>query len=204
MRRLVAAVRFVFAEFGPLIVFWALAVTLGTKAAIAGSVVFIIGDAAWRWRRGIPFTRIYLLSSALTLVFGTVDLISVTPFMLKYEAVVTNAATGVAFVLGARGAKPMLQEVAEQRQGEPFPERADVRRFFQLFTLLWAGYFFVKATFYFWVGQIMPLPEAMALRSIVGGISLGIMIALSVTQGRRLFMLCRAMGLLPVVAEQGA
>jgi hypothetical protein len=43
----------------------------------------------------------------------------------------------------------------------------------------------------------MPMLEAMALRSIVGGVSLGVMIAISVTQGRRLFFLCRRLGLLP-------
>lgn len=50
-----------------------------------------------------------MLSSALTVVFGTIDLLSATPFMLKYESVVTNAATGVVFAIGAGGAKPMVQ-----------------------------------------------------------------------------------------------
>jgi hypothetical protein len=43
----------------------------------------------------------------------------------------------------------------------------------------------------------MPMLEAMALRSAIGGVSLGLMIAVSVTQGRRLFFLCRRLGLLP-------
>ena len=68
-----------------------------------------------------------------------------------------------------------------------FPEGADVRRFFQIFTLLWALYFFVKAAFYYYLGLVMPLTEAIALRSIIGSVSLGLMILLSVTQGRRLF-----------------
>ncbi len=93
--------------------------------------------------------------------------------------------------------KPMLQEVAEKQRNLTFPEGADIRRFFQLFTLLWAVYFFVKAAFYYWMGAILPLTEAMAVRSIVGGVSLGLMIALSVTQGRRLFFFCRWLGLLP-------
>ena len=48
--------------------------------------------------------------------------------------------------------------------------------------------------------------EAMALRSAIGGVSLGAMIAISVTQGRRLFFLCRRFGLLPKPepAETGA
>jgi intracellular septation protein A len=197
MARITAVLRFIFAEFGPLVVFWGLAFALGTKAAIAGAVLFIIADAIRRRILGIAFTRIYMLAGGLTVVFGTVDLLASTPFMLKYEAVVTNFATGIAFVIGARGPKPMIQEVAEQRQGGPFPEGADITRFFQYFTLLWAFYFFAKAAFYSWTAWTMPLLQAMAVRSLVGSVSLGLMIALSVTQGRRIFLLCRWLGWLP-------
>ena len=43
--------------------------------------------------------------------------------------------------------------------------------------------------------------EAIAVRSVVGSASLGLMVVLSFTQGRRLFLLCQRMGLLPPVAE---
>ena len=113
MARPAAAVRFVFAEFGPLIAFWALALTLGVTRAIAGSILFIVADAAWRWRKGFAFTRLYLLVSELTLVFGAIDLVSVSPFILKYEAAVTNVATGAAFVVGAT-----IVDQTAHRQGQ--------------------------------------------------------------------------------------
>jgi intracellular septation protein A len=199
MHRVAAIARFGLAEFGPLIGFWILSLTLGTKAAIAGAILIILADAVWRHRRSIAFTRIYLLTSGLTLAFGGIDLLSAAPFLLKYEAVITNVITGIVFVLGAYGQKSMIQEIAEQREGKPFPADADIRRFFQLFTLFWAAYFFVKAGFYFWMAWTLPMLQAMALRSVIGGISLGLMIAISVTQGRRLFFLCRKWGMLPVV-----
>jgi len=197
MNRIIAAARFVLAEFGPLIGFWLLVSTLGIKPAIAGSVAIIVVDALWRCWRGLSFTRLYLLTSSLTVAFGLIDLTLVNPFMVKFESVVTNVATGIMFAVGAYGPKSLIQQVAERREGKPFPERADVRRFFQLFTLAWAGYFFVKAAFYLWVAWTLPIMQAMALRSIVGGVSLGLMIAISVTQGRRLFALCQRWGLLP-------
>lgn len=200
MDKLAAAARFVVFEFGPLVAFWALSYTLGVKAAIAGSILVMAADAGWRRLRRISFTRLYLLTSGLTLVFGAVDLMSVQPFLLKYEAAVTNFATGVAFTIGALGAKPLIQDFAEQRQGKPFSGGADIRRFFQLLTLFWAAYFFVKAGFYVWTAWTFPTAQAMALRSLVGGVSLAVMIALSVTQGRRLFVLCRRLGLLPAPA----
>jgi intracellular septation protein A len=194
--------RFAATELGPLIVFSALAAFLGTKAAIGGAIIFIIADALRRYHGRIAVTRLYLFSGVLTLMFGAIDLLAATPFMLRYEAVITNLATGVAFMFGARGAKPMLQELAEKQQNTMFPEGADIRRFFQIFTFLWAVYFFLKAGLYYWVGSIMPLAQAIALRSIVGGASLLVMIYLSTTQGRRLFQLCRRLGLLPQAPER--
>jgi len=116
MSRWIATVRFAAAEFGPLIVFWSLAATLGIKPAILGSILFIVADGARRWLRDLAFTRLYLLVSALTLTFGFVDLVSTSPFMLKYEAAVSNAATGAAFVAGALGETPIIQEIAESRE----------------------------------------------------------------------------------------
>jgi intracellular septation protein A len=196
MSKLGAAVRFALAEFGPLIVFWGLAATLGVKPAIAGSILAIAADAAWRRWKGVSFTRLYLMTSGLALVFGAVDLASTSPFMLKYEAVVTNVVTGVAFIAGALSEKPLIEEVAEQR-GETFVATREIRGFFRLFTLAWAAYFVLKAALYLWIGSTMPMLEAMALRSVGGGVSLGLMILVSVTQGRRLFFLCRRLGLLP-------
>lgn len=187
---------FVATEFGPLALFWALNVTFGVKVAIVGAILSIVLDSAWRWSRGHAFTRLYKLTSGLTLVFGAVDLVAATPFMLKYEAVVTNLFVGAAFAYGAFGEKPMLQEVAERREGA-LPNTPEVRRFFQLFTLAWAVYFVAKAALYFYLALIMPLAEAIAWRSVVGGVSLGLMTLVSVTQGRRLFFLCRRLRLLP-------
>jgi intracellular septation protein A len=194
MTKLAAVARFALAEFGPLIVFWLLTLAFGVKPAILGSIVFILADAVWRWRKRLTFTRLYLLISAL--IFGFVDLVATSPFMLKYEATVSNVATGIAFVVGALGEKPIIQEVAEQR-GQNFVATDETRAFFRLFTLVWAAYFFLKAVLFAWMAWTMPMLEAMALRSVIGGVSLGLMIAVSTTQGRRLFFLCRRFGLLP-------
>lgn len=57
MQRIGAAVRFLFREVGPLVVFWLLAWPVGTKAAIAGTVVFIVGDVIYRRSRRVAFTN---------------------------------------------------------------------------------------------------------------------------------------------------
>jgi intracellular septation protein A len=194
MTRLLAALRFVVAEFGPLLVFWALAWLFSVKVAIAGSLIAILVDSSLRIYRRQPFTRLYLIVSSLTLGFGTIDLFVARPFMLVYEAPITNALTGLAFFFGAFGEKPMLQELAEQRPGANIPPTDEVRRFFRLFTLIWAAYFFLKAAGYLYLAATLPLKEALALRSVLGSLSLALMIALSVSQGRRLFLLFRRLG----------
>jgi intracellular septation protein A len=185
---------FAAAEFGPLIVFLALSTAFNVKIAIAGAVAATLIDAGWRAIAGRPFTRLYLIVTALTLGFGAVDLYVATPFLIVYEAPITNALVGVAFVAGAFGEKPMLMEMAQARSAERFPVTAQTRRFFRLFTLIWAAYFFLKALGYLWLAATLPLAEAVLLRSVLGGISLALMSALSFTQGRRLFDLCRRWG----------
>jgi intracellular septation protein A len=196
--RIIKVLRFALAEFGPLIAFLLLSWRFGVKVAIAGTLMFVLVDGARRLWTSVPLTRIYVLTTALTAVFGTVDLFAASPFMLKYEAVITNVATAIAFAVGAYGKTPLLQEIAEQRQGAPYPDRNDVRRFFELFTLVWAAYFFLKAVAYAWMGMVLPLTQALALRSLVGGLSMAVMLVVSITQGRRLFFLCGRLGLLPV------
>jgi intracellular septation protein A len=197
MARVLGFLRYIVMEFGALIVFWVALYFFGIKPAIAATIIFILLDALYRGRARKPVTRIYVLTSTLAVVFGAIDLYAANPFMIKYEAVITNTVTGIFFVLGARGEKSMLQEMAERRQ--QFPDRPDVRYFFRLFTLFWASYFFIKAAVYLWLGLILPLERALALRVVIGNVSLVAMLALSFLGGRRLFFLCRWLGLLPKV-----
>lgn len=199
MQAVLEFIRYVFAEFGALVVFWAVLYCAGIKPAIGATVLFILIDGGYRWWRKLPVTRIYLLTSGLAVAFGAIDLFATNPFMIKYEAVITNIATGIFFVAGAgaRGEKSLIQEVAERRS--EFPDRADVRYFFRLLTLIWAAYFFIKAAVYLWIGMILPLEQALALRTVLGGASLACMLAISFLGGRTLFFLFRRLGLLPVV-----
>jgi hypothetical protein len=60
----------------------------------------------------------------------------------------------------------------------------------------------LKAVVYFWMGMVLPLTQAFALRSFVGGLSMAIMLVVSITRWRRLFFLCGRLGLLPAGATQ--
>lgn len=166
-------------ELGPLAIFWGLMWTVDLKIAIAVGVVLLLGDAAFRYWRGMPITKLYVLSGVLTVAFGAVDLWAETPFMLKYEDVITSLVIACVLGWGARGEKSMIQKLVEEQHGDAFEDGADIRRFFKLFTLLWAAYFVLKAVAYLWMGAVMPMEEALKVRPVVGMVSLGAMMVLS-------------------------
>ncbi|MFT9026412.1 hypothetical protein [Acetobacter indonesiensis] len=182
-------------EAGSLLVFWVLASLFSLRVAIAGTLVFIIWDAVRRYRNGRSFPRLWIIINTLAILFGVIDLISISPFLLPYEAVLTNLITAVCFTVSAFGSTSLVQEIVEERQGFPFPpDRLELKAYFRAFTLVWAGYFVAKAGLYFWLLQHFPLTRALALRSVIGPLSLFIMIGISM-QGKRVFLLCQRLGL---------
>jgi intracellular septation protein A len=200
MQRFLPALRSGLLEFGPLLTFWVLLWTVDLKIAIGVGVACMLVDAAYRRWRKLPITKLYLLSAGLTLLFGCIDLFAQTPFMLKHEDVITSVVIAVAFAWGARGEKSMIQGIVEQQQGDAFEDGPDIRRFFKLFTMLWAGYFLLKAGVYLWLGEILPIDQALTVRPMVGMVSLGAMILLSM-KAQLLFDLAVEAGLLPKVAD---
>jgi intracellular septation protein A len=198
MARLLGLLRYAFAEFGSMIVFVVGLYGFGIKPAIVATIVWIVGDAIQRAVRRAGFPQVWLFANGLVVVFGGVDLYAATPFMLRYEPVVTNALTGLVFAAGAFGDKPVIQLLAEAR-GRSFPEGAEIRRFFQVLTFIWVTYFIAKAALYYWLAGSMSLEEAMPIRAVVGPASLAALLALSF-RSRPLFLLLRRLRLLPAPA----
>lgn len=189
-------------ELGPLLIFWVLLWTVDLKIAIGTGVVLLLADAAYRRWRGMPITKLYILSGGLTVLFGCIDIFAQTPFMLKYEDVITSLVIAGALGWGARGEKSMMQGLVEQQQGADFEDGPDIRRFFKLFTLLWCLYFVLKAAVYLWLGAIMPMEDALTVRPIVGTVSLGAMMLVS-WKAQVLFDFGVRIGILPAADTGG-
>lgn len=199
LAKVVALVRSAAFDFGGVVVFYVLLWTAGLKPAIAGTILFLAVDFVRRRRRHLGFPRIYVLSSALVIAFGFIDLASSSPFMIKYEAPISSLAVGAMFALGARG-KSIVQELVEQQAPDAADDSPEMRRFFQLMTAMWAAYFVIKAGVYLWIGEVMTIERALEVRPIISFVSLGAMMALC-TQGQFLFALCERLHLLPRPAE---
>ncbi len=184
MNRVNKILTMIMREFGGLVLFLVVNAYFGLKPAIAATLAFVVFDGLRHAIQRRPVTKLWVVSNGLALVFGAIDLYAANPFVFRYEASVSNLATGIAFAIWSFGAKPMIQQIAEDRQGYAFPpNRADLRAFFRAFTLVWAGYFFIKAGAYLWLAQVMSFSQATWLRSLIGSGSFVLMLAIS-SRGR--------------------
>ncbi|MBV1833457.1 hypothetical protein [Novacetimonas pomaceti] len=181
-------------EAGGIIIFAVLASMGCTRLAIAATVAFVAFDAMRRVRGHLGMPRLWVLSNGLALVLGVVDLSCATPFLFRYESVFTNIVLAAAFALGAFGRKSIVQTIVEERQGMPISsDRVGLLAFFRAFTLLWSGYFMLKAMAYLWMAVYLTPERALAIRGTLGTGSLVAMILLG-QRGADVFRLCRRMG----------
>ncbi len=174
MDRVRALLRSAVFDFGGILVFYALLATLGLRAAIVGTLVFVPLDALRRHTLRIGFPRLYILTTSTVLVFGLIDVFSKQPFMLRYEGAVTEGIIGIAFWIGSRGTSIIEELVMQQQPDLEFPDR---RRFFQLITRSWSIYFLCMACLYVWIGRSFSLVHAVEIRqvaSLAGALSMGV------------------------------
>ena len=187
--------------FGGLGLYWLFLLTNGVKAAIAAVLAFVIIEGGWRLWRGMPFPPLWLIANGAALVFGTIDLMALTPFMLRYEGAIVNLATAGAFALGAFGSEPLVLRLARHYRSDIPPNRPEIIRFFRAFTIAWSLYFVVRAGVTVWIMSHFLLVCALSVRAAFGWMSLGAMMAISFN-GRRVFALCRWFGLFAPAREK--
>jgi intracellular septation protein A len=170
--KLLGALRFVYDNFAPLIVFLGAKQFLGLKPAIAAAVGLGFVDLVARLVRRAAVPRLYLFSFIVTVVFGAVDLYAATPFVFAYEATVTNLLTAGFFGITLVRGTPLIQEIAEKAMSSDKAGRPDVRAYLRLLTGVWTAYFVAKAFFYAYVGYTYDIDRAVAIRSATGAASL--------------------------------
>lgn len=73
-----------------------------------------------RWWRGLDFPRVWLLFNGLALILALLGPVVCAGRMnVRIEPVLTSYLVGIVFMIGALGRKPIVQDIAEQRQGAP-------------------------------------------------------------------------------------
>jgi intracellular septation protein A len=166
--------RFVLESFGPLIAFVVLEHAVSLLAAIISSIVtgvILVALQIARDKKVSPFTAFVAASVA---VFGALDLKYRTGFFVKIEPALGNAITGLFFLGTVALGRPLLIELVEKQRGEPLTDRG--RAYIRGLTVAWGLFFFVRTAAYVWMAYHLTIDQALAIRSVAGPASFGVMI----------------------------
>ncbi|MFH1263483.1 MAG: septation protein IspZ [Pseudomonadota bacterium] len=187
---------YAFANFGPLIVFYATNHFWGLKPAIAMAVIWTIGEIVYKRTRREKTTMFFKFSATIAIVFGLIDLTLKDSFLFKYEASMTNVIVGLFFGATIFGEKSIIQEFFERKKNLTEPMKPKQVLFFRWLTVLWVAYFIAKAAFYGWVSWKYSIERALVIRGIVGNTSLALLILGSFALGPQIYRLADKLGLL--------
>jgi uncharacterized membrane protein len=168
MKRLRDFALFVLQNFGPLVAFLFVNWRFGLLAAIAASMGVALVEVAVHLAHKKRPTRLFVMTTILTLAFGGVDLWMKRSVLFRFEAVITNVITGVWFGATLFGEKTMLLEFYEKTRKPEDPMPPETPSYLRLLTTIWTLYFFAKAALYAWIAVAFPLDRAIEIRAVVG------------------------------------
>ena len=195
MQRVLPAAAWFLRELGSLVVFYAAKPYLGLRWAIVLSTLYALGEIGRRLLRKEPFTGLFKFSTAMTVLFGAVDIWTGNPTMFKYEAAVSNLMSAVFFGASIVGRKSIIQEFYENRPGAK-PMTPGLVTYFRGFTLVWAAYFVAKAALYAWIAHRYGMDTGLIVRVVLGNVSFYGLLAVSILGGPGIYRLLVRWGVL--------
>jgi intracellular septation protein A len=172
--RWVGIARFVLESFGPLIVFIALEHAVSLFAAIVSSIVTGVLLVVLQIARDKKISPLTAYIAASVAVFGALDMKYQTGFFVKIEPAIGNSLTGLFFLSTVAFGKPIILELAQKQRAEPF--KPHVASYMRVLTIAWGLFFFVRAATYVWMAYRLTIDQALAIRSVAGPASFGVMI----------------------------
>jgi intracellular septation protein A len=194
--RILKILKFLWENFGPIFVFQIAyrlgGLTIGTSLAM----VTAVAECAWILHKGEKPTLLLMLTTALCLGFGAIDIYFQSSTFMIYEAPIINLFIAAVFALSMRKEVSIIQELAEKKKdmsSRPFRDR---QFFFRGFTLIWVLYFLVRAAGFLWLNRHGNIDTIWA-RLLIGKLTMMAMIGLSVMGGRPLWQLTHRLGLFP-------
>lgn len=200
MERLKKVLGGVFASVGPLVVFVGAEHLLNLRWAIGLSTAYTLGEVIWRKARKQKLDQVFIFTAAMTLGFGSIDLVLNQPVFLKYEAVGTNVLTGIYFGVNAYAEKSLIQAAYEKAPNAK-PVTAELAAYFRVLTLVWAAYFFVKSVGYFFVARAYDYDHALAIRTVAGNVSMFALLGLCWLFGEQMFEAAKWLRLVRIDAQ---
>ncbi|NNN06333.1 MAG: hypothetical protein HKL90_10575 [Elusimicrobia bacterium] len=197
VRKVLAAVKFAFNNFGPGIVFYVANHFWGLKIAVLGTLVFVVVEVAEKlWHRK-PISLFFKFCAVVALLFGGIDFYLQKSVFFKYEATLTNLFTAVFFGSTLWGEKSMIHEFAEPRMAGSGHEITPGHvAYFRVLTGVWTAYFVLKATVYAVIASRYSLERGLLIRAIVGNVSMYALMGVSIFLSKPIYLFLKDRGLL--------
>ncbi len=182
-----------FRNFGPLFIFYSANHFFEVKAAILVSVAWALAELAYHRAKKLPLSPFFKFLTAITVVFGMIDLYLQQSLFIHYEAALTNFIVGSVFLFSLFGNKPIIRDFAESSGRISKDLSPDNAYYFRFLTGLWSFYSFAKGIFYLWVGSHFTLEQGLAIRGIVGSATFYALLFLSLFGSKQIkFLLMKA------------
>ena len=167
---------FVLKNFATPIAFYLTYNWLGAKPAIGLAIATTLVQLGAHRVLGEKVSPFFLTASGFTVLFGMIDLFLASPRYFRLEPAVQNYLMGAVFLFTWFTRAPLALWFAKALP-EPLRPALDSSEqgYLRKVTLIWALYFLVKASFFLWLAFQVDLGRLIVLRSLIGGLSLGLM-----------------------------
>jgi intracellular septation protein A len=167
---------FALRNFATPVIFYITFHVYGAKPAIAFAIATSVLQFLYHRMKRIAISPFLWVGSGFTVLFGSMDMVIASPRFYRLEPGVHNLVIGLAFLTSLILKKPLLGWFMNSLPGflRPHPDELDAR-YMNVVTWIWTVYLLAKSALYFWLAFQVDLGDLIALRSIIGGGTLGLL-----------------------------
>lgn len=169
---------FIIKNFIPPIAFFVAFHEAGAKAAISIAVGLTAAQVLFFRIRGLQLSPIFLVASGFTVLFGSIDLLLVSPMFFKIEPFLQNALIGTVLAASQLSSFSLLEWFARGIPSQIHPQlgKGEVA-YLRKLTWIWSGYFYLKAILFLYLAFQVDLGKLILLRSVIGSASFVLLLA---------------------------
>lgn len=191
------AVRWLFINFGVLILFQLTKHLLGLQWAIGVSMVYAIAEILWLKLSKRSISSFMLFSLSVVLLFGALDLWLANEFFMKLESGLMNLMMAGVFGFSLLREKSIVEELAENQGRISKEQTPDKTFFFRFVTTVWFLYYVLRAAAFTWMNFVMNDGESFFVKIFLGTASFYVLLAASLGLSRQLWNVLLKFRLMP-------
>lgn len=195
-------VRWLFLNFGVLILFQLTKYFWGLQWAIGVSMAYALAEIVWLKVRKQSVSQFMLFSLGVVLVFGAADLWVANDFFMKLESGLMNLIMAGVFGISLFREKSIVEELAERQQRVSNDKTPDKTFFFRVITTIWFVYYLLRAALFTWMNFTVSDGESFIVKTLFGTASFYVLLAASIGLSKPFWRLLLRLHLMPSTRQQ--